>query len=302
MIIDFHRHLWSLAERYASARDIAARGSVLKADVTSPQDGGGTPQRVKDIVAEMETAGVDKSVLLLADYGLRLGEPEASIWEENKLAADVAKDDEHFIAFCGVDPRRKDAAEIFEKALTEWGAKGLKLHPCAGYSPSDPACGPLYELAGQHGVPVAVHSGPMASPLLSEWANPINVDQAAADFPGTNFVILHSGERCWFPVALDMARWKPNIYLELSLWQIEYTEDQENFTRTVQRIRKAIGLERVVFGSDLPGIAKVMSLVDWVGVFRALPGAAARHGGRITEADVTNMLGGNAARLLGVAG
>jgi hypothetical protein len=98
-----------------------------------------------------------------------------------------------------------------------------------------------------------------------------------------------------------MARWKPNIYLELSLWQIEYTEDQENFIRAVLRIRKAIGLERVIFGSDLPGIAKVMSLVDWVGVFRALPGSAARHGSRITEADAANMLGGNAARLLGIA-
>lgn len=64
-----------------------------------------------------------------------------------------------------------------------------------------------------------MHTGPMAAPLLSTYTSPIHLDEPAADFPDVNFIMLHAGQRAWFPLALDMARWKPNLYLELSIWQ-----------------------------------------------------------------------------------
>jgi uncharacterized protein len=300
MIIDLHRHLWSIFERYAAVREIAARGGVVgvhRHDAGPDQD---VEARAAEIRAEMHKAGVDRSCLLLGDYGLRLGEGDRSIVEENRLATELARTDpDHFIAFFGVDPRRPNAEELFRDAL-DAGARGLKLHPCSGFSPADPVCRPLYALAGERGVPVAVHTGPMAGPLVSTYASPIHLDEPAAEFPDTNFVILHGGQRAWFPLALDMARWKPNLYLELSLWQGLLIEDEARFIRAIGEIKAGIGLGRVVFGSDCPGISKVMPLHTWVDAWRDLPATAARYGVEVTEAEVEQMLGTTAARLMGV--
>lgn len=302
MIIDMHRHLWSIFERYASVRDIAARRGIAGIGTTMVAPEQNVQTLAAEIRAEMARAGVDRSVLLLGDYGLRLGEPALSIEVENRLAADLATTDpEHFIAFFGVDPRRPDAAALFRTALEEWGVRGLKLHPAAGFYPQDPVCRPLYELAGEFGVPVAVHTGPMAAPLISAPANPIHLDEPAADFPDTTFVILHAGQRCWFPVALDMARWKPNLYLELSLWQTQLLEREAQFVERLDQMKQAVGLDRVLFGSDCPGSSHVMSLEKWVDTFRRLPEIAQRHGYRITDDESAGMLGANAAKLLGVS-
>lgn len=301
MIIDLHRHLWSIFERYAAVREIASRASTGGMHQHSAAPVRDVAARAAEIRAEMEKAGVDRSCLLLADYGLHLGEGDQSIETENRLATDLAaRQPDYFIAFFGVDPRRPGAAEMFRDAL-DAGARGLKLHPCAGFRASDPACRPLYELAGERGVPVAVHTGPMASPLLSEPANPIYLDEPAADFPDTNFLALHAGQRSGFSLALDIARWKPNLYLELSLWQGLLLEDEARFVRRLNEIKQGIGLDRVVFGSDCPGVSKVMPLDHWVRAWRDLPNIAARHGIDITEDEVALMLGGTAAKLMGLA-
>lgn len=302
MIIDLHRHLWSVFERYASVK--GTPGAAGPAAHEHAGDGADQDPvaRAAQIRAEMDTAGVDRSVLLLGDYGLRLGEPALSIVEENALATDLARQDpEHFIAFFGIDPRRPHAVDLFRNALDQ-GARGLKLHPCSGFYPNDPVCRPLYALAGERGVPVAVHTGPLAAPLVSASADPIYLDEPAADFPDTTFIILHAGQRAWFPIALELARWKPNLHLELAMWQREHLESEERFVRRLDEMKKAIGLERVLFGSDCPGLSSVMSLERWVQVFRDLPETAQRYGCEITSDEVDLMLGGNAATLLGLSG
>ncbi len=99
--------------------------------------------------------------------------------------------------------------------------RGLKLHPGAAFFPN--ACLPFFELAGQAGVPVVVHTGPLASPLFSHTARPAFLDPVAADFPDNGIVMQHAGQRCWWEEALNVAFWKPNVYLELSMWQWTYT-------------------------------------------------------------------------------
>lgn len=302
MIIDFHRHLWSVFERYPSVQGARPGGGGTLPAHEHKFDGVQDPvARGTQIREETAQAGVDHSVLMLGDYGLRLGEPALGIVAENALATDLARQDpEHFTAFFGIDPRRAHAVELFRDAL-DLGARGLKLHPCAGFYPNDPVCRPLYALAGERGVPVAVHTGPLAAPLLGASADPIYLDEPAADFPQTTFVVLHAGQRAWFPIALDMARWKPNIYLELAMWQREQLESEKRFIRRLDEMKQAIGFERVLFGSDCPGLSAVMSLEQWVQVFRDLPETAERYGCKITSAEVDLMLGGNAAALLGLA-
>ena len=46
-------------------------------------------------------------------------------------------------------------------------------------------------------------------------------DEVAADFPDMTIVMAHAGQDLW-PEALNVARMKPNMMLELSMWQPKF--------------------------------------------------------------------------------
>jgi predicted TIM-barrel fold metal-dependent hydrolase len=76
------------------------------------------------IVEDIDAAGIDKSVLLVLDWGLahQIGEARLSIEEINKVYADAGKKyPQRLIAFAGIDPRRNKAAELVGRFLKEWG-------------------------------------------------------------------------------------------------------------------------------------------------------------------------------------
>lgn len=302
MIVDLHRHLWSVAERYAQVRIPGATGGSLHSGAA------GAPAAIPDlagrgaeIIAEMDEAGVDVSVIFLGDYGLRLGDGTFTVEAENRLTAELARaHPDRLIAFLGVDPRRPGGLDLFRRGIEEWGVRGMKMHPAAGFRPSDPECRPFFELAGRKGVPIACHTGPMVSPLLSHTCQPIYLDEMAADYPETTIIMQHSGQQAWWREALNIAFWKPNVVLELSMWQWAYLQDPREFVATLARMKATIGIERIVFASDLPGLRAAMSLRTWVEVFQQLPALAKQHGFDLSEADVQAIMGGNAARILGL--
>ena len=307
MIVDIHRHMWSLAQRHPIVREIAHGASTVR--YRQPDEIPLVPN-VDDtadaIVAEMDGAGVDVSALLMADYHRRLGDAIFSPEGENRIQVYASQRHQgRLIPFFGMDPRRPDAASLFEKGLKEWGIKGIKLHPTVGFYPHDRACYPLYEKCVEYGVPVISHTGPMGSPLYSRFAMPIEFDEVAADFPDMTLIMAHSGQghlaapQMWNE-ALAVAREKPNIVLELSLWQIVYKDDPGGFVLALDAMRREIGIERIVFGSDFPGPRDVMPLKDWVGVIQGLPSLGEEHGVRFDTRDVDAILGGNSARILGL--
>ena len=75
----------------------------------------------------MDKAGVDKCVVSHLDYSIFYQqEPEISVWRANEyMAEEQGKYPDRIIAFVGVDPLRKDAIELLEKGITEWGLKGV---------------------------------------------------------------------------------------------------------------------------------------------------------------------------------
>lgn len=302
MIVDLHRHLWSVAERYPGIRiPGAVGGSLHSGEAGAPEPIPNLEQRGAELVAEMDQAGVDRSVIFLGDYGLRLGEGTFTVEAENRLTAELARrHPDRLIAFLGVDPRRPGALDLFRHGLEAWGVRGMKMHPATGFRPSDPECRPFFELAGRHGVPIACHTGPMVSPLLSHTCRPIYLDEMAADYPETTIIVQHSGQQAWWREALNIAFWKPNLILELSMWQWAYLQDRREFVAAIARMKDTIGVERIVFASDLPGLRQAMSLRTWVEVFQNLPTLAQQYGYDLTEADARAILGGNAARILGL--
>ena len=165
MIVDFHRHLWSLSERYPRSAELVGRSGDPTAAETTPlvPDWQETGEK---LIAEMDDAGVDRSVTFVPDYALRLGDGIFSPHGENLIQVELMrKYPDRIIPFFGIDPRRLGAGESFERAVKEWGVKGLKLHPAVGYFPHDRAAYPLYQTCVDHGLPVIFHSGPMPSPF-----------------------------------------------------------------------------------------------------------------------------------------
>ncbi len=81
----------------------------------------------------MDDAGVDKTVMLVADFTSRLGEGTLSIEEENRLVFEAYRRyPDRIIPFFGIDPRKPEAADSFERGIKVWGAKGFKLHSSVG--------------------------------------------------------------------------------------------------------------------------------------------------------------------------
>ncbi len=293
MIIDIHRHMWSVGERH---RDAFAE---MPGRQQPPATSFDWEQTAREIVEEMDGAGVDRSVLFVADFAARLGDPPFGIKEENRLVVEAHKRyPERIIAYYGIDPRRPGAADSFERAIKEWGVTGIKLHPTVGYFPHDRTCYPIYELCVAHGLPVLFHSGPAFHPrLYSRFTHPLEYDQVAADFPNLTMIMGHAGGEWWHD-CIAVARGHPNMVLELSEWQIILQDTPQEALHAIDRMRAALGIERLVWGTDFPGIRRRISLKECVEVFRRMPSLGAEYGYTFSDGEVEAILGGNAQRVL----
>jgi predicted TIM-barrel fold metal-dependent hydrolase len=234
------------------------------------------------------------------DQGYRVGdEGVVSIEEMNEVSCRIAADSGgRIVSFCGVDPRRGALApRLLRRALDQWGAKGLKLYPTNGFYPDDEElCYPLYDICAEHGVPVLLHTGHSGRGQKSKYGHPMYVDSAAADYPEVGFVLGHSGRwEGWSDEAFAVAIFKTNVYLDMSLWQHWASPDE--ICRKVLWLRDRVGIERVMFGSDMGGIEVSWTLKEWVDQVRWFPELAKQHGSSLAPAELDLLLGGNAVRL-----
>jgi len=274
MIIDIHTHLfgkgWIPKQFfYGIARFITHEFAKQGVQESDEEVGEGIMEASHDpeaasLLAEMEEAGVDKSILLPLDYGIAMGDPEVPIEEVNRKHAELAKKHpERLISFAGVDPLRRGALDIFKQCVEEWGMRGLKLHPTTGFYPDDPVCYPLYEKALELDVPVLFHTGTQPAPMKAKYSRPICVDGAAADFPDLKIIMAHVGH-CWWEEAVALAGSKWNLYIDISGWQREFLYHPNMFYEMLRRALDEIGPWRVMYGTDNPYLQLVMTSKDWV--------------------------------------
>ncbi len=250
-------------------------------------------------IARMDAAGIDVSCTMPMDQGYRVGDVGlVSIEEMNERSCEIARSSGgRILSFCGVDPRRSNAVEILRTGIEQWGAKGLKLYPTNGFYPDDESlCYPLYNLVAEHGMPVLLHQGHSGRGQKSKYGHPMYVDSAAADFPDVNFVLGHSGRwETWSDEAFAVAIFKTNVYLDMSLWQHWASPDE--ICKKVLWLRDRVGIERVMFGSDMAGIEVSWTLREWIDQIRMFPELAKQHGSSLSQDEMDLLLGENAARI-----
>lgn len=251
------------------------------------------------IVQEMDKAGIDKSIIAVVDWGLgrHLGEPKMGIEEINKLYADVAKKfPDRLIAFAGIDPRRKGAAKSIETFVTEWGMKGIKLHPAMGFYPNDKICYPIYEKAAELKLPILFHTGDDPRPVYFKFAQPIYLQEVAVDFPDIPIILGHAGG-CWQNEAMAICTNHTNVYLDLALWQTKLLRPLE-FYRALRTMLNSVSWQRVLFGSDFPMLKLLVSQERWVKAFTEIPESVREQGIEFTKDEIDGILGGNATNIL----
>ena len=305
MIIDTHTHLYS--ERMAPRYWIDAMASY------GSKVSGRSPQYVRErierdwfdpgadrLIADMDEAGIDRSIVFVLDFGLFSGvDDDTSLAERYRLFSQaVARHAERLTLYGGIDPRRPDAVGFVERAARELNVRGVKIWPPAGVYPNEPACYRVYEKCAQLGLPVVVHTGQEIGPLRSECTRPIFVDQPANDFPDLVFVLAHAGMG-WWQEAAEVAWHHPNVYLDIAYWQVKHLRQPELFVRELRDLLSMAGPDRVFFGTDWPALRRVSRVAHatWVSYLKSLPDSSP-GGVTFTRPEIDLLLGGAAERVL----
>jgi predicted TIM-barrel fold metal-dependent hydrolase len=307
MIIDVHRHLvtedWFPEPFWAG---FARMMAPLLARWGRPPDieavRNGYFPRMFDIdgsrhLDQMERAGIDRAAVFLMDVGLLVGEAPVGLEEQTRVLFDVArKHPDRIVPFAHIDPRRPGAVDFIRKCVQEHGARGLKLHPGAGFDPSQKQTLDLIEVAAGFNLPVVTHTGPSIAPTVSRYCEPIYLDEMLLRFPEVNFIAGHLAYG-YHELLVSLGRVRPNLYADISGWQVTARTDYDLFARTLRRAADVMGPERVLFGTDGPYLWPTLSDRDYVQAVRDLTTRAPADA-RFTSEEVDLILGGNAARLL----
>lgn len=308
MIIDSHTHLYSreLAPPYwlkAMVRYGASISGRSEEYVQNRIEKEWFDKSGDLLVADMDEAGIDKSVVFVVDMGLAGGvDDDVSLVQRYELfAAACARHSDRLFLIGGIDPRRPDAADFVERAYHEWGIFGLKIWPPSGVKPNEAYCYRVYERAASLGLPVVVHTGQEIGPLESQTARPIFVDKPASDFPEVNFILAHAG-MAWWEEAADIAWHQPNVYVDIAYWQGKFLKNEQVFRNQLKGLISTASARKVIYGSDWPALRNVKRVAPkpWTDLLRSLAEPDGERPALLTEAERDLLLGGAAREALGV--
>jgi len=218
------------------------------------------------------------------DYGVVLAEltPVATGICSNEYVLRFCSGQERLIPFASINPYMTTNSRAELKRLVQAGFRGLKLYPTYQlFYPNDPLLYPLYAQAEELQIPVMFHTGSSVfKGSRLKYGDPLYLDDVAVDFPDLPIVIVHSGRGFWYDRAFFLARLHANVYMELA-----GLPPQKIMTYFPELERVA---DKTIFGSDWPGLTDLKGNIE---VIRNLP---------LKEESKAKILGGNAAKLLGL--
>jgi uncharacterized protein len=106
---------------------------------------------------------------------------------------------------------------------------------------------PYYALAADEGAAFVMQAGTSGGLMPSECGAPIGVDRPALYFPGTRFVLSHTGYP-WVDEAVAMALKFPNVYLGTGAYP------PRHWHPSVHTFLRGPGKRKVLFGTNFPTV------------------------------------------------
>jgi len=231
----------------------------------------------KNFLRFMRKGGVDFAVVLAEVAPLTTG------IVDNEFVVEFCRESERLIPFASINPvTDPNPAKTLDRLIQDLGMKGLKLlPPYQHFYPNDSKLYPLYSKAQELQIPVNFHTGSSVfKNARLKYANPMYLDDVAVDFPDLKIVQAHGGRGFWYDLSFFLARRHKNVYIDISGLPprnlLQYFPDLEEIA------------DKVVFGSDWPGVASIRANVDAI---KKLP---------LRAETKRKILGENARKLLGL--
>jgi predicted TIM-barrel fold metal-dependent hydrolase len=293
-VIDAHVHLYppELNRDPAGWAARAGEGHWARLCTRQRRDGGPVQAfpSVEQLLRDMDTAGVARAVLL----GWYWEKPETCAWHNRFLAACVRKHPDRLAAFATLHPAAGRAATLDElRYAHDEGLIGLgELSPHSqGHGIDDPVFRAALALAAELGLPVNFHATDPASKKYPGRVETPLADfvRVAREFPRTTFILSHLGGL--LPLVDSSAASWPNLFYDTAAAPLIYPPD------VIRRMLDAVGMERVLFGSDYPLILfpREETGPDFARFLAQISSA------KLTAAESAALLGGNAARLFSLS-
>lgn len=288
-MIDIHLHLWDWRDTPGFISEyMISRGYFGDKE-------GESFFNTQALLAALDEGGVDLGVLL----PLR---SENHNWRvSNEYVRQIVDEAQgRLIGFAGVSPLAYDAPTELRHAIEALNLRGLKLHPpMQMFDPGDARCFPVYELMQAYGLPILFHTGSGPTQLSDRYSNPHLVDEVAVHFPKLKIIMAHAG-RFWYQETLTMLRRHPNIYIDISA-NVGKATGYGLLLALLVAVKEVVGdVKRVLFASDYPWYQpkRMFDLLkEAQAASRILPEPLV-----ITDADLAQIMDGNARRLLGLVG
>ena len=233
-IIDMHMHVYATDERWVQkVPNPVTKQPMVATDEQAHRDA---------TLREMDRFRVVKAVIS--------GDYEAALrWRE--------KAPERFmVSFHFDDPRHVDLEHIRKEAqagrLQALGEIGAQYE---GIAPNDPAFEPVYALAEELHLPVAIHVGPgppgaayRGTPKYRmSLTNPLLLEDVLVRHPKLRLYVMHAG----WPMIDEMIALlyaHPQVYVDLGV--IDWTQPRAEFHRYLRRLVEAGYGKQIMFGSD----------------------------------------------------
>jgi len=197
--------------------------------------------------------------------------------EFNQWGCEVGKRFPRLLPFPCISKELGNADAIAQEVVlrADQGAKGIKMHPgMFSFFPNDEALFPAYEKCQELGLPVLADSGPWPAPhVLVEYPSaviasrsesvvnygePDNWAKVAETFPRLTIILAHIGA-AWWDERIALAQQYPNVFFDTSQGfsspdRIPYCSHRSLAEEDVIRVFRKIGVERIMFGTDFPGL------------------------------------------------
>ncbi len=219
-------------------------------------------ERLDQLQLEMRRNRIDIA-LVLTSYKVGPGRPST------RDAVMATRDLSNIFIVAGISYNNYKEEQLSElrEYLADGSVRGIKLYP--GYEPfypHDPKLHKIYELAGEFGMPVMIHSGDTYNPMgRVRYSHPLQIDDVAVDHPGVNIVICHIGNP-WIRDCMEVVYKNKNVYTDISgLVLGNFSDRFEAYMRKQLQEMLLFGVEpdKVLFGTDWP-ISSMESYLEFM--------------------------------------
>lgn len=186
------------------------------------------------ILELMDEAGIQQSVIMTYRDAVGPDDP-ATLYIQDA----VNRYPERLIGYVRINANSRNALDALDQALCDLKMKGLKLHTVSyvGFPYGEATLRLMHRAAAYH-APVLFHTGDEALALPEEVA------QAARLCPEATVIMAHMGGYYHCEAALKLATEIPNLMVDTSAMPYPWM---------IRRAVDALGVERVLYGSDGPG-------------------------------------------------